>query len=167
MEERLRSHYESLSRAIDFTKTADTKAAPVLLVQAALLGTLATRSDNLVTTLQRAGWSAESVILGALLIVYLALVAASIITAANVYLPRSPKAGGSLIYFEDISAMTFESFREKSSNLSPEIIELQLLDQIYRVSKIASAKMKRVRWAYYLGVPSLILWVGLLAWSSL
>ena len=51
MEERLRSHYESLSRVIRFTRTADAKAAPVLALQIALLGTLATRSEELYTTL--------------------------------------------------------------------------------------------------------------------
>ena len=167
MEERLRSHYESLSRAIDFTKTADTKAAPVLLVQVALLGTLAARFDHLLPALQKAGWGIDSVILGVLLTVYGILVTASILTAASVYLPRSPRADGSLIYFEDISAMTFDSFRAKVRQLDSETIEDQLLDQIHRVSTIASAKMNRVRKAYYLSVPLLLLWLGLLAWSSL
>lgn len=166
MEERLRSHYESLSRVIDFTKTADTKAAPVLLVQVALLGTLAARFDHLLPTLQKTGWGVDSAILGILLAVYGILVAASILTAVNVYLPRSPRTDGSLIYFEDISAMTLDSFRDKVSQLDSATIEDQLLDQIYRVSSIASAKMKRVRKAYYLSIPSLLLWLGLLAWSS-
>ena len=167
MEARLKSHYESLSRAIDFTRTADTKAAPVLLVQVALLGTLAARFDNLVAMLQRGGWSADSLLLVLVLLLYTLSVSASILAAANVYLPRSPRSDSSLIYFEDISAMTFDTFRAKSSRVDVETIELQLLDQIHRVSTIASAKMNRVRWAYYLGVPSLILWIGLLAWSSL
>ena len=47
MEERLRSHYESLSRVIRFTRTADAKAAPVLALQVALLGALATRFEEL------------------------------------------------------------------------------------------------------------------------
>ena len=47
LEERLRSHYESLSRVIRFTRTADAKAAPVLALQVALLGALATRSEEL------------------------------------------------------------------------------------------------------------------------
>ena len=41
MEERLKSHYESLARAIRFVRAADTKAAPVLGLQIALVGTLA------------------------------------------------------------------------------------------------------------------------------
>ena len=49
--ERLRSHYESLSRVIRFTRWADTKAAPVLALQVALVGTLAARSDRLAATL--------------------------------------------------------------------------------------------------------------------
>ena len=49
LEERLRSHYESLSRAIRFTRTADAKAAPVLALQVALLGALATRFEDSTT----------------------------------------------------------------------------------------------------------------------
>ena len=63
MEERLRSHYESLSRVIRFTRTADTKAAPVLALQVALLGGLTTRFEDLYAIIgpdpgtQSEGWS--------------------------------------------------------------------------------------------------------------
>ena len=46
-EDRLRSHYESLSRAIGFTRAADAKAGPILALQVALAGTLAARMDKL------------------------------------------------------------------------------------------------------------------------
>ena len=47
MEERTKSHYESLTRAIGFTRSADRKAAPVLALQIALAGTMAARLENL------------------------------------------------------------------------------------------------------------------------
>ena len=47
MEDRLRSHYESLSRVIGFTRAADAKAAPVLALQVVLLGGLTTRFEDL------------------------------------------------------------------------------------------------------------------------
>ena len=85
---------------------------------------------------------------------------------AWVYMPRSPKTGKSLIFFEDIANMDFESFGKKAKAVSSDDIEHQLLDQIHRVSKIASTKMCMVRWALWLSVPSLILWIVLLTLSN-
>ena len=45
-------------------------------------------------------------------------------------------------------------------------MEGQLLEQIHTVSRIASAKMLRVRWAYYLSIPSVVYWIVLVGWSS-
>ena len=59
MEERLRSHYESLSRVIRFTRTADAKAAPVLALQVALLGVLATRLAELYFVIAGGPWDVE------------------------------------------------------------------------------------------------------------
>ena len=63
MEERLTSHYESLSRVIRFTRTADRKAAPVLALQVALLGALATRFDRLQSIIFGSSCDAERVAL--------------------------------------------------------------------------------------------------------
>ena len=42
--------------------------------------------------------------------------------------------------------------------MTPEVIESQLLQQIHTVCSIASVKMRRVRWVYFLAVPSVRLW---------
>ena len=91
----------------------------------------------------------------------------SIAIAAWVYVPVNRKAGGSLIYFEDIAAMGCRKFKERAMGMTPEEIEGQLLDQIYRVSKIASDKMRRVRCAFMASVPSGILGIALLGWGSM
>ena len=166
MEERLRSHYESLSRAIRFVSTADAKAAPVLGLQIALVGTLAARFDKLWAIVGRSPWGIESALLVALLVLYCSFVIAAVVFAARVYMPTNPRTGKSLIYFEDISAMEYEVFEAQAKKMSPEVIECQLLDQIHRVSQIVGTKMYRVRWAFILTGPSSILWLVLLVWGS-
>ena len=166
MEERLQSHYESLSRAIGFTRMADRKAAPALALQVALLGTVAARFDRLAAILGNGPRDMEATALAGLLALYAAFVIGAVGFAFRVYLPRNPRTGGSLIYFEDIAAMPLESLKEQAMSTDPEAIESQLLDQIHAVSRIASVKMRGVRWAYYLSVPSVVLWAVLLGLSS-
>ena len=167
MEERFRSHYESLSRAIEFTRTADSKAAPALALQVALTGTVAARFERLAPILDTEPWGVESVVLVVLLALYAVSVIGVVALAASVYLPRTPRTGGALIYFEDIAAMSLASLKEQATLMDAQTIERQLLEQIHAVSRIASVKMRRVRWAYYVSVPSLVSWVILLGWSSL
>lgn len=62
--------------------------------------------------------------------------------------------------------MGFQEFQSKARNMSRNLIEHQLLDQVHRVPKVASTKMRRVRWAIVLNVPAIALWFVLLAWSS-
>ncbi len=166
MEERLRSHYESLSRAIRFVSTADAKAAPVLGLQIALVGTLGARFEKLWTIVERSPWGIESAILVALLVLYSSFVIAAVVLAARVYMPTNPRTGKSLIYFEDISSMDYETFEAQAKKMDHELIECQLLDQIHSVSQVVSTKMYRVRWAFILTGPSSFLWVVLLVWGS-
>lgn len=166
MEERLRSHYESLSRVIGFTRAADGKAAPALALQVALIGTVAARFERLAPIIGKEPWGVESAILAGVVAIYGLSVIGVVAFAASVYLPRNPSTGGSLVYYEDIASMSLESLQERATSMDAETIERQLLDQIHTVSLIASAKMRRVRWAYYLSVPSVGLWVILLSWGS-
>ena len=166
MEERLKSHYESLSRCIAFTRSADAKAAPVLALQIAILGALAARFEKLIPVLFAELWCFEKAVLWVVLVVYVGFMIATIMMAARVYMPMHPRTGESLIYFEDIAAMRSESFANRAKEMSPSAIENQLLSQIHIVSQIASAKMRRVRRAFWLSAPSFTLGLILLAWGS-
>ena len=167
MEERLRSHYESLARVIRFTRTADAKAAPLLALQVALLGALATRFEKLYAIIANSPWDVERVAVMGLTIVYGLLLTAVIVLAALVYLPMNAKTGRSLIFFEDIARMEWEEFQSAARNMSHDLIERQLLHQIYVVARVASVKMRRVRWATIISLPSILAWFVLLAWSHL
>ena len=167
MEERLTSHYESLSRVIRFTRTADRKAAPVLALQVALLGALATRFDRLQSIIVGSSCDAERVALVMVLVSFVASLLVAGGLAAAVYMPRNTKTGKSNIFFEDIAAMEYPEFESAARNMSSDVIERQLIDQIYRVSRVASIKMKRVRWAIWSSVPAVALGLILLAWSNI
>ena len=167
MEERLKSHYESLSRAIGFIRAADAKAGPVLALQVALAGTLAARMEGLWVIISEPPFGAEMIAVAVLLGLYVSSLIGSMAFAASVYIPRNPRTGRSLIYFEDIAAMPPEEFEERSRHLDTDAIERQLIDQAYAVSGIASTKMHRVRWAYLTGGPAVLVWIVLLAWGSI
>ena len=166
MEERLKSHYDSLSRAIEFTRAADAKAGPVLALEVALVGTLAARMEGLWLILAEPPFGAEMIAVAVLLGLYVVLLVGSMAFAASVYIPRNPRTGRSLIHFEDIAGMLPDEFEERSRQLDADAIERQLINQVYAVSGIASTKMHRVRWAYWAGGASVVLWVLLLAWGS-
>ena len=167
LEERLKTHHESLSRAILFTRVADRKAAPILAIQIALVGTLAARSESLLSFIASDPNGCLAVILVLVVFAYLVLFGAAVVVAAGVYMPMTPRTGTSLIYFEDIQSIPEESFMEQARRLEPEDIENQLLQQIYAVSQIASIKMQRVRRAIFLSVPASVLWVALIVWGSI
>ena len=162
----MKSHYESLSRSIAFTSSADAKAAPVLALQIAILGALAARFERLIPALFADLWNCEKAVLWVVVVVYAGFMIAAVTMAARVYIPMHPRTGKSLIYFEDIAAMRRESFAQRAKEMSPDTIEEQLLSQIHIVSQIASAKMRRVRRAFWLSAPSFVLGLILLAWGS-
>jgi len=166
LDERLRSHYESLARVIGFTRTADIKAAPVLALQVALLGALATRAESHYAIVASGPWDTERLIIIGLTAIYGLLLIAVIVLAALVYAPMNARTDRSLIFFEDIAAMEYEAFETAARDMNSDVIERHLLDQIYRVSLVASIKMRRVRHAIILSLPTIPAWFALLAWST-
>lgn len=165
MEERLHSHYQSLERAIDFTKAADAKAAPVVILHVALIGALAFRAAPLFDALKPFSWSAVQIALVLVIPLYILVSIGAIIVAGMVFFPKTPRTGRSLIYFQDIAAMCEVCFQSKSKGLNADTIEEQLLQQIFAVSKIASQKMQWVKWALILSAVAITLWVALLIWG--
>lgn len=163
MQNRLQSHYESLSRAIRFTRMADTKAAAVLALQFVLLGALAAQFDELLATLIGGGSSFKDVALAIVATLYGISTLTAIVLAVWVYIPSTPKGGKSLIYFEDVADMNYAEFEMAALQLQSPDIERQLLKQIYQVSRIARNKMRRVRWAFYASGCSIFLGITLLA----
>ena len=109
----------------------------------------------------------ESIILIAVIVVYCLLFVTVIAFASLVYLPINPRTGESLIYFEDIASMDYKLFESQAKGMSARVIEGQILDQIHRISKIASVKMHRVRRAFLLSAPASAVWLVLLTWGEI
>ena len=164
---RVESHYRSLARAIDFTKAADAKAAPVVILHVALIGALAFRAAPLFDALTQSTWSIGQFPLLVTMLLYIISSLSAIAVAGWVFLPKTPQRGKSLIYFQDIAAMCEPCFQSQSKELNSDEIERQLLQQIFTVSKIASEKMKRVKCALVLSGIAIMLWVILLAWATI
>ena len=151
----------------EYQRAADAKAAPVLALQVALAGALAARLGGLWTAVEANPGSAASIAIMVLMAVYGCLLISIFALMVLVYIPRNPGTGKALlIYFEDIAAIDFGEFERRAGDMSPDVIERQLIDQIHRVSRIVSVKMRRVRWAIWLSLPSILIWIVLIAWGS-
>lgn len=172
METRLQSHYESLARVIRFTRMADTKAGAVLALQFVLLGALAAQFDQAMVDkiwaviTQGSGEFWDFVFTGVMaLYLFAALIAVGL--AVRVYMPATPKTGRSLIYFADIADMDCQKFIAAAMEIDAAEIERQLLDQIYRVSHVASKKMQMLICAFGASGLSIITEIILLAWDRM
>ena len=138
-----------------------------MALQVALLGALATRFDRLQSIIVGSSCDVERVALVVVLGFFVAFLLIAGWLAATVYMPRNPRTGESNIFFEDIATMEYPEFESTARNMSSDMIERQLIDQIYRVSRVASIKMKRVRWAIWSSAPAVALGLILLAWSNI
>ena len=167
METRLQSHYESLSRVIRFTRMADTKAGAVLALQFVLAGVLATRLlDQLAPAIADNPVGVVGITVTVAGLAYILSALAAVGSAVLVYAPATPKTGQSLIYFEDVAGMDVQQFTAAAMAMDTAEIERQLLEQIYRVSRIARAKMRLVRYAFWLSMVSVLTGITLLAVSG-
>ena len=164
MEIRLQSHYESLSRVIRFTRMADTKAGAVLALQFVLAGALATRLlDQVAPAIADNPVGVAGITITVVGLAYILSALAAVVLAVLVYAPATPKTGQSLIYFEDVAGMDYQQFIAAAMAMDTAEIERQLLEQIYRVSRIASSKMRLVRYAFWLSMVSVLTGITLLA----
>lgn len=167
METRLQSHYESLARVIRFTRMADTKAGAVLALQFVLAGALATRLlDQLAPVIAKDPYGAAALAVTLAGAVYILSALAAVVLAVWVYAPATPKTGQSFIYFEDVAKLDCQKFIAAAIKADAAEMERQLLEQIYRVSCIASRKMRLVRWAFWCSGLSILTGIILLALSG-
>ena len=165
--ERNKSHLETLRRVIEFTKVADTKSAPLLALQTTLAGITVTQAPKIGSLLEEGNACATRVAALLLLAAYAVPAVASWGWAAWVYMPRARKTGTSLIYFEDIRHMDKAEFVSCSKTLTDEVLEENLIDQVYRVSTLASDKFRWVRRSIQCGAVALVAWIVLVAWAQL
>lgn len=163
---RIEHHTRTLDRNVRLTQMADAKAAPVLALQASLAAVAATQVNEIMTLF------GDGRVLSAfsflLLVVYVIGGAGGWMQAALVYLPRAPKPGlrarhgTSIVYFDDIQAMSFDEFAERSRHMRATELEIDLLRQVHVVAGIAAEKMRRVQLAFMASGIALSGWIALI-----
>lgn len=163
--ERNKVHTATLERVIGFTRVADAKAAPLIALQTTLAGLLLGQTKQIVALCADTSHAFSPYVVAGLVGIYVFSAVTSWIYAARVYVPLIPPAGGSLIYFEDIRAMARTDFKARSAGLGPTALEEALLDQIFRVSEIASRKFGWVRTSFQMGALAVLTWAVLLGWA--
>ena len=131
------------------------------------MGALATRFEELYNLIVGGDWDAERAAVTSVTAIYGCLLAMVTGLAAWVYMPNNARTGPSLIFFGDIATMEWGEFQSAARNMSHDLIERQLIQQIYVVAGVASVKMRRVRWAIIMSLPAILVWFALLAWSHL
>lgn len=159
MENRLQSHYETLSRAIGFIHMVEAMAGWVLFLQFVLVGVLAILLlDQLDPAIAKdpVGTVGIAVTLVGMTYILSALAAVGLVVWAYVpevitvrfHVPATPKTSPSSFYLEDVAGMECQKFIAYAMSTDAVEIERQLSDQIYRVSRIAIRKMRLVRYAF-------------------
>ena len=177
MENRLQSHYETLSRVIRLIQAAEATAGVVLFVQFVMAGVLAIllldQLDPAITK-DPVGTAGIAVTLVGMTYILSALAAVGLVvwvyvpavSVVRVYPPATTKTDRSLIYFTDIAELGFQKFIVAARGMDAAEIEPQIQELIYRVSRIASGKMRRVRYAFLLSGVSIITGIILLVWGG-
>lgn len=163
--DRIQMHSALLERTIELTQVADAKAAPLVGLEAVLAGTVVSQADRLGELLGDTGAPGFVPYLLAFA-VFIVSAIASLFFAALVYLPRNRRSHGSVLYFEDIAAMSLDEFQSRSREQTDDDIEDLLLEQIHQVSQVASRKMLLVRWSFIWGFISILGWAAVLAFVS-
>ena len=167
MENRLQSHYETLSRVISFIHAAEAAAGVVLFVQFVLAGVLTILLlDQLDPAIAKdpVGTVGIAVTLVGMTYILSALAAVGLVVWAYVpevltvrfYAPATPKTSQSRSYLlENVAGMECQKFIAYAMSTDAVEIERQLLERIYRVSRIAIRKTRLVRYAFLSSVLSL------------
>jgi hypothetical protein len=165
---RLRLHISTLDRNITFTRHADSKAAPLLALQATLAAATVTQTDRLQAVLDPGSVSAVRCALAWILLLAYALPAvASLALAIRVFVPATPGTGRSVFYFEDIRRMSLPDFLTAGTTEPDVELERDLLEQIHAVSAIAARKFGWLRISFFAAIIALAAWLPLVVVARL
>lgn len=158
--DRAATHVATLDRVIAMTRSADSKAAPILALQVTLAAASVAQTGQLKSLLDPREAGAALFVVGiALAAVYLGASVVSLALAIQVFVPKTPLAGRSVAYFEDITRMSRAEFIALADSMSEAEIIDDLLAQVHAVSGIASQKFARVRLALYATAVALGAWL--------
>jgi len=140
-----------LSRNLEWVRAADSKMAPILAIDTAMLGVLVTFSAKVPS------WSmpifvACAIATGLLLISIGYLIAVSF--------PRLSGPQNSLIFFGEISNLSLDNYQERLNNLTQSELDTDFAQQCHRNAEIANTKFRWARRAMIALYLSLIPWLA-------
>lgn len=147
--ERIRVTEQSLSRQLDWIRSADSKTGFVSSVALAMVGAIAFQVPEQPESLKLVLLFA---ILGG------GLPVASLISCGLATFPRVAFPKSSLLFFGSIAAFTAEEFAQSMASVDSDSYIRDLTYQIYRNAEIASRKF------YYVRAASFFLFAGTLPW---
>lgn len=139
-----------LGRNLGWIATADSKVAPILAVDTAMLGVLAALVPR------PSGWTFLQVAATSLAV---ALLLASVVCLVLAVFPRTEGPRGSRVYFGSIAKMEREAYVTSIlSGVTQELLQ-DFTRQCHRNAEIADAKFSYVRRAMLLVFFSIIPWL--------
>lgn len=141
---------KNLDRLLHWIGAADSKIAPILAIDTAMIGVLAALYSKLSVSL---GWCLWLVIPS---VIVLGL---SILTLAIAVFPRTKGPEGSTIYFGGIASCEFKTYKAKMCELHPEEYRDDLIAQCHRNAQIAAEKYKWVKRSMICLFPGIVFWV--------
>ena len=136
-----------LSRSIAWVSAADSKIAPILAIDTAMLGVLlALVSKNQISI-------SCSLIIPIIAVVLLLL---SIFNLINCTFPRLSGPKNSVIFFGGIAEYTIEEYKSKINKISNDELIADISEQTHRNAEIANEKFQKIKWAMiflYAAIP--------------
>jgi Pycsar effector protein len=164
--ERIDGHLAGLDRMIRLTALSDTKAAPIVAVNATIAAVSVTQVGNLQNLLKDAQ-TVQVVSVWALVAVYLLFASISVVTAVRIFLPRDKPGRRSVLYFADVARMPLEEFIVSSTMQTAEDLERDALEQQHAVALVVAGKFERVRLAFITMLAAIAAWIGIVALANI
>lgn len=157
---------KSLDRISEWIRASDQKVSIFLAFQALVLTQILPFGYKIVSNFYFLyhQYSLILIILGIFYLIFGVLIAGfSVIpNLKSIFHKSGSNQKKSLLYFNDISSMKFESYKEKIKDLTKEEYEDSLIQQIYVLSGIATKKHQQSTesvTAFLLGILLLLVWI--------
>ena len=134
----LHEHLEKiLDRQLSWIQSADSKAAIVLPMSIAMIGSIAALAPK-----ELCAWDSFSITLSAITSFFLLL---SVVFLGLSTFPKTTGPEGSMIFFGGIASRSLEDYKEQSLKITSSTYTIDLINQIHRNAQIAGEKHMTIK----------------------
>ena len=141
---------KTLSRLLEWIRSADSKITPVLAISTSMLGVMAVLVPKV------SSWNFLAMLVGILTVAPLLICVLFLFLAC---FPRTDGPVDSLVYFETIKALDHKAYLSKIKQMTTEEYSIDLAKQCHRNAEIASSKYFRLKIAIGSLFLSIIPWI--------